>query len=176
MLRETDSTTGAVRGRIANMQKETKGGFALVAAGGLAGREAIIWAWNKALDAFGKNVMSANFPWQSLLALGLAIVGAYYIFSSHKRPTWSDKKEPITGKRFRHTVVDIDGKSFLLCDFNGVTLRYKGIAAFDFERCNFSGGVTCDIVGQNIAGVVALIKLSEDLGVPIKVGASSDQA
>jgi hypothetical protein len=61
------------------MSRKTAGGAALIIAGGFLGRETLVWAFNKTLDAASSGIQNgidfAALSWQNSAALALIVIG-----------------------------------------------------------------------------------------------------
>lgn len=78
----------------------------------------------------------------------------------------STKKVRIVGETFRHQHVVVDGKSFQNCCFDGVTLIYRGVGAYDIKGCRFFNAFSLKIENEAALTAFGLVELSQDLGVP----------
>lgn len=82
--------------------KESVGALALTLAGGIFGRETLIWAWNKALDGlarlFGDKAASMTLPepipWVDFAGLALMLVGLGLLGSSLRSGLWFKASVP----------------------------------------------------------------------------------
>jgi hypothetical protein len=65
----------------------------------------------------------------------------------------------VVGREFRHREVVIDGKKFIDCTFDGVTLVSQGTGLYGFESNRFSGVFSIRVDSQPAEGGLGLAKL-----------------
>src|SRR4051794_37900476 len=84
-------------------KKRGLGALALVFAGSILGRETVVWAWNKALDAIAglftgespKVTVSTAFPWLDALGLVMGLVGIGFLISGYRSKRTRDAAQPL---------------------------------------------------------------------------------
>jgi hypothetical protein len=134
------------------------------------------WATGHGLDDLlseGADVMVSN-PWGPLfLALFFMLLGStvslwgQHFFRAKYPKKFKSTLDIVSQKTFRHERVVIDGKRFVKCAFDGVTLVYQGTGLFAFEENAFNGAFSISVESEPAGAGLSLAKLSQQLGVPI---------
>jgi len=112
----------------------------------------ILWAWPTvvaiALALFHREVRTLL---QRIAATSRAKLGSLELeISSDKPGQPSLPLERIEGKEYRTGVVELDGKEFVRCKFEGVTLRFNATMPVSLQSCSFAD------VRWELAGPAAL--------------------
>lgn len=109
-----------------------------------------------------------------LVTLGSALtLWADYVVRKLFPPKLGKIKETIEGKLFRHERVPIDGRRFVKCTLDGVTLVYEGKGQFGFDSCQWTPPFSIDLLQPSSSEVAKLIRLSQQLGLPFDLPSES---
>lgn len=102
----------------------------------VSGVMSIIVGWKSFYsDYLSKNV---TIPVWLLLALFLAACLMAVNYSARKSKPKLDKElVSVEGKRFGVQQIEVDGKSFVRCEFSGTELIVNGKEGFGFDHCDF---------------------------------------
>lgn len=102
----------------------------------LSGVISIVLGWEKFYRDFLSKQLEV--PIWFLLLFGLIILLIYVFRPSSKNPKKPIKElETVEGKKFGVQQIEIDGKKFVNCDFDGTELIFKGENGFSLEHNSF---------------------------------------
>ena len=97
--------------------------------------------------------------------------GAFAYFSKPSKLAWSwdstRQMEIVDHQSFVNQRVSIDGKSFINCDFENITIAYNGVAPFSFRDNRFRGKIALYSENESITGIVALLNGFGSTNIPM---------
>jgi hypothetical protein len=145
---------------------------------GIAGLLGVPWR-----EVFGKAKAAMHSPKREIFMV-LALLGSLVMSSigwyraSHLQPDltkFPEKKlERISGRTFVGGVVELDGKLFENCTFNGVTLMYHGAATYSLVQPKWAGSIFIKTDNKAIHDFEFLRVYMRNMGKFIKVGSEQE--
>jgi hypothetical protein len=115
----------------------------------------IVLGWEQFYNSFLSKEL--NIPIWLFLLIGL-IVAVLFIFKK-SGPVKTNELETVEGKEFGVQQVEMDGKKFVNCTFDGSELIFRGVDGFGLEKNNFKTPPRItfqDYAGNTLAVISAL--------------------
>ncbi|MBQ2262604.1 MAG: hypothetical protein II336_14700 [Loktanella sp.] len=143
------------------------------------------WAAGQGLDKLisnGSAMIVANPSGVPLLALFIFALGGtcalwlQHFFRQRFPAQFNIATKTIKNQTFRHQEIVVDGKRFLGCTFDGVTLVYQGTGWFHFEQNKFMGSFSLKVDSKAAEAGLAFGLLSQQLGAPLISGSDGPQS
>ncbi|PAU60833.1 hypothetical protein [Pseudomonas indica] len=94
----------------------------------------IVLGW----DVFYESFLSKEMSFPVWLIILVVFFGAIiYVFSRGRFPLAPKQLETVEGKQFGVQQIEVDGKNFVNCTFDGSELVFRGLNGFSLQKNNF---------------------------------------